>query len=303
VLLPLFPWAIERFRPEGYDLVLSTSHAVAKGIRCEPGCAHLCYCFTPMRYVWDQSERYLGTGVRRALATPLVARLRAFDVRTSGPERVSRFVAISTTVKERIAQHYGRESEIVFPPVDVDRIVPDGSAPDDFYLLVGGFVPYKCEGIAIEAFRALHKRLVIVGDGPNRARLQKNSPANVEFTGRIPDRELARLYARCRALLYPQEEDFGIAAVEAQAAGRPVIAFGRGGATDTVTPLGRAGDAAPTGLWFDEQSPDALAEAIQLFERHESEFDAQKIRGAAQRFSPQCFLGDLEHQIALSRQA
>lgn len=298
-LLPLFPWAIERFLLEGFDLVLSTHHAVAKGVRTAPGTPHLSYCFTPMRYVWDQADAYLGRGVRRALATPLVRSLRRFDVATSTPERVSRFVAISQAVADRIARAYRRRAALVYPPVDVARIRPNGKPPEDFYLLVGGFVPYKREEIAIEAFRQLGRRLVVAGDGPTRRALASIAPPNVELVGRVSDAELADLYARCRALVYPQEEDFGIVAVEAQAAGRPVVAFGRGGATETVvvtTPRAK-GDVAATGLFFDDPSPAALAEAITRFEAHESRFDAVAIRRNAERFAVPRFCDEIRAQI------
>jgi len=284
-LLPLYPWAIERFRLQDYDLVLSTSHAVAKGIRAPRDAVHLCCCFTPMRYIWDQADAYLGRGLRRAVGTPLVRRLRAWDVRSSRPDRVGRFVAISETVARRIRAHYGRSSELIHPPVDVDRFQVRPEAVEDWYLLVGGFVPYKREGIALEAFRHLDARLLIAGDGPGRAALQARAPANVRFLGRVSDPELGDLYARCRALIYPQEEDFGIVPVEAQAAGRPVIAFGSGGATETVLPLGRSGDRAPTGLWFSPQTPAALADAVRRFEEAASELESAAIRANAERFA------------------
>ena len=245
--LPLFPAAIGSLDLSGYDLVLSCSHAVAKSVRVPSPGRHLAYCLTPMRYVWDQREAYLGTGLLRLLSTPLVAYLRRFDLRSSGPDRVQRFVAISQAVQGRIERHYGRRARIVHPPVATDRILPDRRSPDDFYLLGGGFVPYKREALALEAFRRLGRRLVVVGDGPGRRRAESQAPPNAEFVGHVSDAELARLYARCRALIHPQEEDFGLVAVEAQAAGRPVIAFGKGGAVDTVRPWGRSG-APPTGL-------------------------------------------------------
>lgn len=300
-LLPLFPWAIERFQLEGFDLVLSTHHAVAKGVRTAPGTRHLCYCFTPMRYVWDQTEAYLGRGLRRALAAPLIGHLRRFDVRTSTPARVSRFVAISQTVATRIEQHYGRRAAVVYPPVDTARIRPSGRPPDDFYLLVGGFVPYKREEVAIEAFRRLGRRLVVAGDGPTRRALQAAAPSNVELVGRVTDAELADLYARCRALVYPQEEDFGIVAVEAQAAGRPVVAFGRGGASETVVPLGAphgsTGASPPTGIFFSEQSPAALELAIRRFEIEEARFDGVAIRRHAERFAIPRFCAEIRAEI------
>ena len=316
-LLPLFPWAIERFDLSSYDLVISCSHAVAKGIRVGDGTVHVCYCLTPMRYVWDQIDAYLGRGALRALASPLVAYLRRFDLRTSTPERVTRFVAISEAVAARIRDHYGRPAAVVHPPVDVDRIRPSGAPPDDFYLLVGGFVPYKREDLAVEAFRALGRTLVVVGDGPTRRRIEMRAPANVRFVGHCSDNELTGWYQSCRALIYPQEEDFGISAVEAQAAGRPVIAFGRGGALDTVRPLhpkgeasgvsgttgakGAAESAEVTGIWFEEPSARSLAAAVRRFEAAEAEFDPERIRAWAERFSRERFHRELQREIEASR--
>ncbi len=294
-LLPLFPWAIERFRLEGFDLVLSTHHAVAKGVRLSPGTPHLCYCFTPMRYVWDQAGAYLGHGARRALATPLVRALRHFDVRTSRREHVTRFVAISETVAARIARHYGRRAAVVHPPVDVARVRPNGKPPEDFYLMVGGFVPYKREDIVIEAFRSLDRRLLVAGDGPSRRSLEAGAPANVEFTGRLSDAELGNLFARSRALLYPQEEDFGIVAVEAQAAGRPVVAYGRGGAAETVIPVGAGHQ--PTGVLFREQTPAAVVAAVRAFERVERGFDTAAIRRHAESFAVPRFCTEIGREI------
>lgn len=282
-LLPLFPWAAGRLHLDGYDLVISTSHAFAKGVRVPPPGRHVCYCFTPIRYVWDQIDAYLGRGARRALAAPLVAALRRWDRRTSTPERIERVIAISETVRERIRRHWGREARVVFPPVDVERIRPDGRPPDAFFLLVGAFVPYKREALAVEAFRGLDARLVVAGDGPLRERIAADAPANVEFRGRVSDAELANLYARCRALVYPQEEDFGIVAVEAQAAGRPVVAYGAGGAAETVRPLG--GKNVPTGIHFLEPTARSLADALRLFLREEPGFSPEAIRAHAETFS------------------
>jgi glycosyltransferase involved in cell wall biosynthesis len=301
-LLPLFPWAIQHFRLERYDLILSSSHAVAKGIRPPLGAVHLCYCYTPMRYVWDQVDAYLGQGLRRTVARPLVSYLRSFDVRTSAPGRVQRFVAISQCVADRIARHYLRDASVVYPPVDVDRLRPDGNPPDDFYLLVGGFVPYKREDLALEAFRKLGRRLVVAGDGPTRAALAAQAPSNVSFLGRVTDAELAHLYARCRALIYPQEEDFGIVAVEAQACGRPVIALGRGGALETVVPLGseRPTAAAATGLHFAPQTAEDLVAAVRRFEAQSHAFDPQAIRCHAERFSPTRFRTGIRREVELA---
>lgn len=298
-LLPLLPWAIRRLRLDGYDLVISVHHAMAKAARIAPGTPHLCYCLTPMRYAWDAVGVYLGHGLRRVAAEPLLAGLRAFDRRTAGPEQVTKVVAISEYVRERVLRHWGRDASIVYPPVDVDAFQPDDGAPDDFYLLVGAFVPYKRTDLAIEAFRRLGRRLVVVGEGPQRAALARSAPRNVELIGRVPERELARLYARCRALVYPQEEDFGIAALEAQASGRPVIAFRRGGAVETVRMLDRTPDVAAegTGVGFDAQTPEALEDAVRRFEAVEADFDAKRIRAHAERFSAARFRDEFLREV------
>jgi len=305
-LLPLYPWAARQLSVGDVDLVLSISHAVAKNVHIQTGVPHLSYCLTPMRYIWDQADAYLGRGPLRVLATPLVAALRHHDRSRSGPRQVDRFVAISSGVADRIHRHYGRRAKVIHPPVDVDRIQPDEQEPDDFYLLIGGFVPYKREDIAIDAFRDRSDRLIVVGDGPLRQHLEAGAPANVEFTGRISDEELVTYLQRCRALIYPQNEDFGIAAVEAQAAGRPVIAYGQGGALDTVRPLLVAeSDGSfrwpeqpdPTGIHFQAQNPRALGRAIDAFEEHAHRFDSHRIRARAVHFGHERFLDELSAEI------
>ena len=296
-LLPLLPWAISRRRLEGYDLVLSTSHAVAKGIRVASGTPHLCYCFTPMRYVWDQADAYLGRGVRRALVTPLVHGLRRYDVRTSAPDRVTRFAAISHTVADRIRRHYGRDAAVVYPPVRLDRLRPNGLPAEDFYLLVAGFVPYKREALVIEAFRRLGRRLVVVGDGPLRPRLARGAPPHIEFTGRVDDRTLADLYARCRALVFAAEEDFGLVPVEAQAAGRPVIAYGRGGAVESVVGRDATAPGLATGILYARATPRGLTEAVARFEAVEHEFDPGAIRAHAETFGVERFRAEILAEV------
>ncbi|MAG31044.1 MAG: glycosyl transferase family 1 [Deltaproteobacteria bacterium] len=307
-LLPLFPWAIRRFDFSGYDLVLSTSHAVAKSVHVPQNVPHLSYCFTPMRYVWDQVDAYLGRGPRRWLATPMVRALRRFDVATSGPDSVARFVAISSEVADRIWRHYGRAAAVVPPPVDISWIEPAQAPAEDFYLLVSSFVPYKNDALAIETFRRSGRRLIVVGDGHGRGPLERGCPRNIEFVGRVDDATLARLYRRCRALVYPQREDFGLIAVEAQAAGRPVIAYGAGGVVDTVRPLtnplvedpaaGTTGGLDATGIFFDRQTPEALAGAIERFEAVEHRFEPEYLRHWAERFSPERFDAAFDHEIA-----
>lgn len=298
-LLPLLPWAIRRLRIEGYDLVVSVHHAMAKAARIAPGTPHLCYCLTPMRYAWDAVDVYLGRGLRRVAAAPLLAGLRRFDRATAGPDQVTRLVAISEYVRGRVRRHWDRDASIVYPPVDVETFRPDGLPPDDFYLLAGAFVPYKRADLAIEAFGRLGRRLVVVGDGPQRAALARGAPRNVEFLGRVSEPELARLYARCRALVYPQEEDFGITALEAQASGRPVIAFRRGGAVETVRMDDGPPDtaAARTGIGFDAQTPDALEAAVRRFEQAEPWFDAKLIRSHAERFSAPRFRDEFQREV------
>jgi glycosyltransferase involved in cell wall biosynthesis len=251
-----------------------------------------------MRYIWDQRDAYLGRGLRRAIASPLMRALCAWDTRSSSVERVGCFVGISETVVRRIRKHYGRSARLIHPPVEVDRFRVCPERVEDWYLLVGGFVPYKREDLALEAFRGLDARLVVAGDGPGLARLRERAPANVEFLGRVSDAQLEDLYTRCRALIYPQEEDFGIIPVEAQAAGRPVIAFGSGGASETVIPHGASGGRPPTGVWFSPQTPAALVEAVRRFEAVASEFDPAAIRAHSERFAVPRYHRELRAVIA-----
>jgi glycosyltransferase involved in cell wall biosynthesis len=294
LLLPLFPWAIQQFYLEEYDLVISTSHAVAKGVRVAPGIPHLCYCFTPMRYIWDQTDAYLGKGFKRALATPLIQALRQWDKKSS--QRVSQFIGISNTVSARIQTYYGKHAPVIYPPVDIEGIQPNGRDPENFFLLVGGFVPYKREDIVIEAFRNSSHRLVVAGDGPGRKELEAKAPSNVKFLGRVSDAELKSCYQRCRALIYPQEEDFGIIAVEAQAAGRPVIALGRAGASETVVPIQQNPQSA-SGLWFNQQTVQDVRNAIEEFLARESEFSSETIRKHAESFSTARFLREFQNAV------
>lgn len=291
--LPAFPLAIRRFDLSGYDLVLSMSHCVAKGVRVPPRALHLCYCFSPMRYVWDLSSDYFGPGHglgARVLAPPLAAALRRWDRKTAG---VHRFVAISRHIADRIRRAYDRPADVIYPPVDVQRF-EIAEAADDYYLVVGALVPYKRIDLAVGAANRLGRRLVVVGTGPEEARLRALAGPTVSFLGWQPDAEVARLYARCRALVFPAVEDFGITPLEAAAAGRPTIALARGGALETMVGLDAA-DAAPTAVFFSEQSVDALVEAISRFERADDRFDGKALRARAEAFDRPVFkqkLGD-----------
>lgn len=230
--LPLYPLAVRSLDLRGYDLVISLSHAAAKNVQLRPGTKHICYCFTPMRYIWDQMEAYLGRW--RHLTWPLVWALRWWDVR--GGESVTTFVAISHFVAARIRCFYGRRARVVFPPVATSWIKPrSGDEVGRAFLVAGALVPYKRVDLAVAAFRGLEvARLWVVGDGPEMAELRRLAPDNVEFLGRVSDEELAHRYRSCRALIFPGVEDFGMIPVECMAAGRPVIGFGIGGLKETV---------------------------------------------------------------------
>jgi glycosyltransferase involved in cell wall biosynthesis len=286
--LPLMPAAVRRFDLAGYDLVLSSSHCVAKGARAERGSLHVCYCFTPMRYVWDRYADYVGdgAGLPARLALPAVAPLlRAWDRAAS--RRVHHFVAISEHVRARIRRCYGREAAVIHPPVDVQRFEPTDGRPGDYYLVVSALVPYKRVDLAVLAAGRLGRRLLVVGSGPEAARLAALAAPTVEFLGWRSDAEVARLYRDCRAVLFPGCEDFGIVPLEAMAAGRPVIALAAGGALETVVPGGSESPA--TGLLFGEPTVDALVAAIQRFEADEDAFRPKALRARAELFDRERF--------------
>lgn len=294
--LPVFPLAIGRFDLSQYDLVISMSHCVAKGVRVPPHAVHLCYCFSPMRYVWDLSDDYFGSRAglaARAFGPPVVAALRRWDRKTTG---VNRFVAISRHIADRIRRAYDRPADVIYPPVDVQRFeVAD--AADDFYLVVGALVPYKRIDLAVGAANRLGRRLLVAGTGPEEARLRALAGPTVSFLGWRSDAEIARLYARCRALIFPAVEDFGITPLEAAAAGRPTIALGRGGALETMVGLDAA-EAPPTAVFFSEQSVDALGEAMSRFERAADRFDGKALRARAESFDRPLFKQRLGDYIA-----
>lgn len=277
-LLPIMPWAFRRLDLAAFDVVITTSSAFSKSVMRPAGAVNLCYCHTPPRYLWDLSDEYLGAGAASRALDPLVRWLRQRDIDAAAD--VDHFIANSENVARRIRHAYGRDATIIYPPVDTHRVRPNGRPSEDFYLVVSRLVPYKRIDLAIEACNRLHRRLIIVGAGPALTRLRALAGTTVEFAGALPDDDVADLYSRCRAFLFPAHEDFGISAVEAQAAGRPVVAFAAGGALETV----RDG---VTGVHFAEQTVDAVVDAIERLER--LDVDTLLCRANAERFDASVF--------------
>lgn len=294
--LPFFPGTIERFDFREYDLILSSSHCVAKGVYPHRA-LHVAYVHAPMRYVWDRYDAYFGRdGWSLAQSGMALCRryLQNWDVRSA--HRVDHFVANSHNVAAKIQNLYRREATTIHPPVDIDRF-RISEAAKKYFLVVSALVPYKRIDLAIAACNELRVPLKIVGDGPLRERLARHAGPRVEFLGWVGDQELAELYADCKALLFPGEEDFGIVALEAQASGRPVIAYGKGGVLESV--IGFDADAAhATGVFFQEPSVSGLTQAIARFEQHSSSFDSARLRAHAARFSRERFRYEINEFIA-----
>lgn len=286
--LPLFPIAMERFNLKGYDLILSCSHCVAKGIIPPPSALHISYLLTPMRYAWDMYEDYFG-GNKSKLIPFFIHYLRIWDVTSS--QRVDHFLCISRHVKNRIMKFYRREAEVIHPPVDVSRFRVQ-EKKEDFFLMVSSSAPYKRIDLAIKAFNRLGFTLKIIVSGPEEKRLRSIAGSNIEFLGWQPDKVVADYYSKCRALIFPGEEDFGIVPLEAMACGKPVIAYGRGGALETIISydqLGKGRRKAPTGLFFHEQNVDSLMEAVEQFNKIEKEFDPAAIRNHSLQWDREIF--------------
>jgi glycosyltransferase involved in cell wall biosynthesis len=303
-LLPLFPLAAEGFDLTSYPLIVSISHCAAKGVIPGPASRHICYCLTPMRYVWDQYPFYFGrrgrTAAPRGLTRLVAHYLRTWDVAASN--RVDEFVAISAFVAERIRKYYRREAQVIYPPVEWSQFEAVPSPEKDFYLVVSANAPYKRLDIVLEAFRHLDRPLKIAGHAPagEAARARQEGLSHVEWLGWRSDEELRGLYANCRALLFPGTEDFGLVPVEVQASGRPVIAFGRGGARESIRGIPvdearktdrKAWPEGCTGIFFDAPTGKALAEAIECFESVEDRFDPASVREWARRFDRSAFEG------------
>lgn len=288
--LPLMPCAVEGLDVGGYDLVISVSHAVAKGVRTCPGQKHICLCCSPIRYAWDLREQYLresglDKGLKGWLANLMLDRVKAWDLKATS--RVTDFIAISEYIGRRIKDNYGRDCNVIYPPVSVEKF---GAAArkDDFYLAASRMVPYKRMPLIIEAFASLpDRRLVVIGDGPEFGKAKARAGPNVELLGYQDDETLKSYYQRARAFVFAAEEDFGIAPLEAQACGTPVLAYGRGAARETIVD-------GVTGLFFDEQSVSAIVDAVKRFEAAERTFSAAEIMKNAARFSSDRFKKELK---------
>lgn len=290
--LPLMTLAVEQLDLGAYDLVLSSSHAVAKGVLTGPDQVHVSYVHSPIRYAWDLQHQYLEDsgltgGLKGLLARVILHYMRLWDCRTAAG--VDLFIANSAFIGRRIRKAYGRPSVVVYPPVDVEAF-PLRADKDDYYLAAARMVPYKKMPVLVEAFtRMPDKRLIVIGDGPDLERCRKlaGASANVQLIGYQPFGQMREHMQRAKAFVFAAEEDFGITVVEAQACGTPVIAYGRGGARETVRPIG--GIEAPTGLFFDEQTPEAVMAAVIRFESSPVRISPDACRANAERFSIQAF--------------
>jgi glycosyltransferase involved in cell wall biosynthesis len=305
--LPLMPTAIEAFDLSAYDLILSSSHCVAKGAIPRPDALHVAYMHTPMRYAWDLWPQYFPpTGPLSRYVVPLLLNyLRMWD--TTSAQRVDRFLANSQFVAQRIAQYYRRRATVVYPPVDTEFFTPGGER-GDYYLMVTALVPYKGVDLAIQAFNALRRPLKIVGSGPLAARYRALAGPHIELLGWCSNAALRQYYAACRAVIFPAQEDFGIVPLEANAAGRPVIALGLGGALETVIPANDPqasgalrplpnGAVPPTGVLFAPRTPASLQEAVRFFEAHETLFCPEALRRHAQQFDRRLFKQRIQHLL------
>jgi glycosyltransferase involved in cell wall biosynthesis len=325
--LPLMPALVSAMSVPDCDLLITSSHCAIKALRPPRGARHLCYVHTPMRYAWDLAEDYFGPG-RAGPLTRLAARvtlpaLRRWDFATCG--RVDSFVANSAFVRERVARLYRRESGVVHPPIELDRFQPGAArSADGPYLMVTAFAPYKRVDVAIAAFRQLGRRLLVVGSGQEERRLRPLFGGSVEWLGPLPDAQVAELYRTCRAFVMPGPEDFGLTPLEAQASGRPVIALARGGALETVVPLGAlevgtphpvlspgrgegigalasggGEEMGPTGILYALEADEvaALIKAVLLFEANEQRFTPEACRANAERFSPAAFREGMTREI------
>jgi len=303
--LPLMPLAMRSLDLSGYDLIISNSHSVAKGIKKRPDQLQVCYCHTPMRYAWDLREQYLkeaglDSGLKGAAIKFILNRLKNWDYNTA--QQVDHFIANSHYIKDRIKRAYNRDAKVIYPPVNIEMFQVTGKK-EEFFLAVSRMVSYKKMDLIVEAFALSGLPLVVIGDGPDLEKVKRNAKDNIKFLGFQSDDVLIEYMQKARAFVFAAEEDFGIVPVEAQACGTPVIAFGKGGTTETVIPLNSPAndnsepEQPPTGVFFKEQTVTALNDAVKEFISEETRFDALKIRSNAERFSIERFREEFNRYV------
>ncbi|MFA7243698.1 MAG: glycosyltransferase [Patescibacteria group bacterium] len=293
LLLTKFPQAIEDFDLSDYDIVISSSNSFAHGVITRPNTLHISYCYSPMRYVWDWHHEYLaensiGFGLVGIIIRNMLSKIRVWD--KSAAERVDSWIAISKTVELRIRKYYRASANVVYSPANIKNIQPTGKKPENFYLIVSRLSPYKKIDLAIEAFNKNGKKLFIVGEGSDFDRLKSTAKNNISLLGWQSDQTIAQLYARAKAFVFPGEEDFGLTPVESMAAGRPVVAYRRGGVTESVID-------GKTGVFFDEPTADSLNDAINRLELIYEKISPDACQEQAKNFSTEKFASDFEKTI------
>jgi len=300
--LPLFPFAIEQFDLSDYELILSSSSSVAKGVLTTPSQLHIAYVYSPVRYAWDLYHQYLkesklDSGVKGLIAKYFLFKLRAWDFSTAN--RPDHYIAISHFVAKRIKKVYNKEALVIYPPVDTDSFTLT-TETSDYYITCSRMVPYKKIDLIVEAFSKTNKKLIVIGDGPDFKKIKKLASSNVELKGYVEKEEMLDIIKRAKAFIFAAEEDFGIAPIEAQACGVPVIAYGKGGALETIIGVSsdeNFDDKSVTGIFFKEQMSSSLLEAVNYFEKNEASFDRKIIRKNAERFSKDRFEKEFKETI------
>ncbi len=296
--LPFMPMAIEQLDVSAYDLVISSSHAVAKGVLTGPDQIHISYVHSPMRYAWDLQHQYLResgltSGVKSMIARCILHKMRLWDLRTANG--VDKFIANSNFIAKRIWKTYRRESDVIYPPVDTTQFTP-GTTKEDYYMTASRMVPYKKMDLIVESFTHMpDKKLIVIGDGPDKAKIMAKAGKNIEFLGYRPAQELAQYLQKAKAFVFAAEEDFGIMPVEAQACGTPVIAYGKGGCLESINGLDSSN---PTGIFFPEQSTKALTQAVKEFEASQEKFTPENCVANAARFSNTAFQAQIKQYIS-----
>lgn len=300
--LPLFPFAVEQFDLSDYELILSSSSSVAKGVLTKPSQLHIAYVYSPVRYAWDLYHQYLkesklDSGIKGLIAKYFLFKLRAWDFSTAN--RPDHYIAISHYVAKRIKKVYNKEAIVIYPPVDTDSFTLT-TETSDYYITCSRMVPYKKIDLIVEAFSKTDKKLIVIGDGPDFKKIKKLASSNIELKGYVEKEEMLDMIKRAKAFIFAAEEDFGIAPIEAQACGVPVIAYGKGGALETI--IGVSSDEkfdnkSVTGIFFKEQTSSSLLEAVNYFEKNEPSFDRKIIRKNAERFSKNRFEKEFKETI------